>query len=183
MKTVAIIPARSGSKGLPKKNIKLIAGKPLIAWSIEHARMSKLIDEVYVSTDCSNIAEVSKNYGANVPFLRPDNISNDFSTTESVVDHFCDFLHNKQSNYENILLVQCTSPIRAKNRFDDAINNFSTRKLDSLVPVSQTHRFLWKNFDQPCPSYDFERRPRRQDLIGSEKQFVETGSFYLFKRF
>ena len=181
MKTVALIPARSGSKGLSDKNIKLISGKPLIAWSIEQARSSKLVDEVYVSTNCPRIAGISRSYGAQVPFLRPESISCDHSTTESAVDHFSKFLNKKQLVCENILLIQCTSPIRAVGRFDDAINNFNQRKLDSLIPVSNTHRFLWKNFEQPTPDYDFKQRPRRQDIVGSERSFIETGSFYLFK--
>ena len=74
MKTAAFIPARSGSKGLPNKNIKMIAGKPLIAWSIEQAKASKLVEKVFVSTDCPEIAELSKYYGATVPFLRPKNL-------------------------------------------------------------------------------------------------------------
>ena len=66
-------------------------------------------------------------------------------------------------------------------RFDDAINNFNQRKLDSLIPVSNTHRFLWKNFEQPNPEYDFKQRPRRQDIVSSARSFIETGSFYIFK--
>ena len=182
MKTVAFIPARSGSKGIVGKNIKFICGKPLIAWSIEHAKASKKVDEVYVSTNCQEIARISKDYGAKVPFLRPDNISDDHSTTESAVEHFCKFLDEQRFDYENILLIQCTSPIRAAGRFDDAIANFESRQLDSLVPVSQANKFIWKNFEAPTADYNFLRRPRRQDIPSSDKSFVETGSFYLFKK-
>ncbi len=182
MKTVAFIPARSGSKGVPNKNIKLISGKPLIAWSIEQARASKLVDEIYVSTNCSRIAAISKNYGAKVPFLRPKNISTDESTTESAVEHFCSFLDREEFDYENILLIQCTSPIRAIDRFDNAIRDFYERRLDSLVSVSTKQQFLWKNFENPIANYNHEKRPRRQDIRKSEKNYTETGSFYLFKR-
>lgn len=181
MKTVALIPARSGSKGLPDKNVKLISGKPLIAWSIERARSSELVDEVYVSTNCPRIASISRSYGAKAPFLRPQSISMDQSSTESAVQHFCEFLQKQRLVYENILLIQCTSPIRAVGRFDDAIDDFNTRKLDSLIPVSKTHRFLWKNFDKPVSDYNFKKRPRRQDITGSDQSYIETGSFYLFK--
>lgn len=182
MKTVAFIPARSGSKGVADKNVKLICEKPLIAWSIEQAITSKLIDEVYVSTDCTRIAAISKSYGAKVPFLRPQSISGDYSTTESAIEHFCQFLEENKLSYENILLIQCTSPIRAIGRFDDAITNFKSSKVDSLISVSKSHRFLWKNFDQPIANYDFKHRPRRQDIGIQENTYIETGSFYLFKR-
>lgn len=182
MKTVALIPARSGSRGIPEKNIKLIAGKPLIAWSIEHAISAELVDDVYVSTNSEKIARISRNYGANVPFLRPKNISTDTCSTESAVEHFCNFLDTKRLNYENILLIQCTSPVRALGRFDSAVRFFQTKNFDSLISVSESHRFFWKNFDEPKSDYDFKNRPRRQDIPDAEKSFVETGSFYLFKR-
>ena len=182
MKTVALIPARSGSKGVPEKNIKLISGKPLIAWSIEQALASKLVDEIYVSTNCARIAAISKNYGAKVPYLRPKNISTDEATTESAVEHFCGFLDKEELTYENILLIQCTSPVRAVNRFDNAIRNFNERRLDSLISVSIKQQFLWKNFEKPIANYNYTKRPRRQDICNSEKKYTETGSFYLFKR-
>ena len=89
---MAIIPARSGSKGLPGKNIKELCGKPLIAWSIEVGLKSKYIDKVMVTTDSQEIANIAKKYGANVPFLRPSNLSSDtsatFSTLEHVINHY-----------------------------------------------------------------------------------------------
>jgi CMP-N,N'-diacetyllegionaminic acid synthase len=182
MKTVAFIPARSGSIGIPEKNIKLIAGKPLIAWSIEQAISSELIDEVYISTNSEKIANIGKKYGANVPYLRPQNISGATATTESSVEHFCEFLDQNQLVVENILLIQCTSPVRAYNRFDSAIKYFIRKDFDSLISVSESHRFSWKNLDNPNADYDFTNRPRRQDILKTDKLFVETGSFYLFKK-
>ena len=181
MKTVALIPARSGSIGVVDKNIKTIAGKPLIAWSIEQAISSKLIDSVFVSTNSEKIASISKTYGASVPFLRPQNISGSKATTESAIEHFCKFLDKSQMHVENILLIQCTSPLRAPKRFDLAIKYFKDKEFDSLIPVAESHRFFWKNFDHPRSSYDYLNRPRRQDILENEKSYVETGSFYLFK--
>ena len=181
MKTVALIPARSGSRGILGKNIKKIAGKPLIAWSIEHALSCNLVDAVYVSTNCEEIAQISRNYGAVVPFLRPRKISLDTSPTETAVEHFCHYLDQKKLKYENILLIQCTSPIRAGDRFDSAIEYFSKKKFDSLISVAESHRFCWKNSKVPTADYDFKKRPRRQDILPANKSFVETGSFYLFK--
>ena len=79
----------------------MIAGKPLIAWSIKHALEAKHVDEVYVSTNSEKIARISTEYGANVPFLRPDNISKDTSTTESAIEHFCKYLDEHQRYYDN----------------------------------------------------------------------------------
>lgn len=179
--TVGFIPARGGSKGVPGKNIKKIAGKPLIAWSIEQAIESNEISEVYVSTDSEEIAEVALTYGAKVPFLRPVELATDQATTESAMLHFCDFMGASGIQCENILLIQATSPVRAFGRFDDAILRFQERRLDSLVAVSPSHRFFWSNIASPKADYNFNNRPRRQDIDPSEQKYMETGSFYLTK--
>jgi CMP-N,N'-diacetyllegionaminic acid synthase len=169
MSIVAFIPARGGSKGVPQKNIKLLAGKPLIAWSIEQTLASDLIDRVIVSTDCPDIASVAKKYGAEVPFLRPDSISDDKATTESAMLHCCDYLEQRNELPELFLLVQATSPIRSENQFDNAINYFKNNNYDSLLTVSPSHRFTWMN------------RPRRQDIKEEDQEYLETGSFYITK--
>jgi N-acylneuraminate cytidylyltransferase len=181
MSVVAFIPARGGSKGLPKKNIRLLAGKPLIAWSIEQALASELIDRVIVSTDCPEIASISKQYGAEVPFLRPDSISGDKSTTEAAMLHCCRFLDEKNELPELFILVQATSPIRSENQFDNAIIEFKNNNYDSLLTVSKSHRFTWKRPLNPVASYDYMNRPRRQDIRESDQEYLETGSFYITK--
>ncbi|AUL74555.1 CMP-N-acetylneuraminic acid synthetase [Pseudoalteromonas sp. 13-15] len=179
MSVVAFIPARGGSKGVPKKNIKLLAGKPLIAWSIEQAKKSKNIDRVIVSTDCPEIAKVALEFGAEVPFMRPVDISSDIATTESAMLHCCDYLNDKNELPEIFVLIQCTSPLRAEGTFDKAIERFKLKGYDSMLSVSLSHRFTWKDKDNPSASYDFMNRPRRQDIKEKDQEYLETGSFYI----
>ncbi|MBB1456677.1 cytidylyltransferase domain-containing protein [Pseudoalteromonas sp. SG43-5] len=181
MSTIAFIPARGGSKGVPQKNIKLLAGKPLIAWSIQQAKESELIDRVIVSTDCSEIAEIAKKFGAEVPYLRPSDISGDTASTESAMLHCCEFLKSENCLPEIFILVQCTSPLRKMGIFDKAIEEFNKERYDSMLSVSLSHRFTWKNQEQPIASYDFRNRPRRQDIRKEDQDYLETGSFYITK--
>ncbi len=181
MTLVAFIPARGGSKGIPFKNVKGIAGKPLIAWSIEHALKAKQVDRVIVSTDCEKIAEIARNYGAEVPFLRPSSISGDTASTESAMLHCCDYLEASGELPEYFMLLQATSPIRSSGLLDEAFLFMKENSFDSLVSVSKSHRFTWKNLKYPSASYDFKKRPRRQDITKNDQEYLETGSFYITK--
>lgn len=111
-KVIAIIPARGGSKGLPRKNIKDICGKPLIAWSIDHAKQSKYVDEVFVSTDDTEIAEVSKKYGCPVPFLRPAHLATDTASPVDAVLDVLEKLEKEDKRFDYLVLLQPTSPLR-----------------------------------------------------------------------
>lgn len=178
-KVVAFIPARGGSKEVPNKNIKFLAGKPLIAWSIEQALASELVDEVYVSTDSEEIASISRAYGAKTPFMRPLSLSGDTASTESAMKHFCEYLKAVGASYSHILLLQATSPIRARGRLDEAIKFFWGANADSLLSVAASHRFFWTKSPDVRALYDFEQRPRRQDVLEEDRRYMETGSFYL----
>ena len=118
---LGIIPARGGSKGLPGKNILDIAGKPLIVWTIERAINSKYLDRVIVSTDDSEIAEISKKYGAEVPFTRPEELAEDTTPMMDVIFHALDFFKSKNMAFDYIALFEPTSPLRKINDIDNAI--------------------------------------------------------------
>ncbi|MDA3781229.1 MAG: acylneuraminate cytidylyltransferase [Bacteroidales bacterium] len=173
-KIIAIIPARGGSKGIPQKNIKNLAGKPLIAWTIEQAKKSKYIDEVYVSTDSKGIEAISKDYGSEV-ISRPASISGDTASTESALLHASTYL---KEDYDIMILFQCTSPLRYSKQIDGAIEKIFIEKSDSLLTGYENDRFYWDNKGNSL-NYDFKKRPRRQD---KDWEFVENGSFYIFKK-
>ncbi len=179
--TVAFIPARGGSRGLPGKNIKPMCGKPLIVWSIEQALACNRVDEVYVSTDDECIANIASDSGALTPFLRPAEISGDIATTESAMLHFAEYLSSQGIDYENILLLQATSPVRRKGVLDRAIDDFELSCSQSMLSVSCSHRFFWKKHPAVEAFYDYKNRPRRQDIAEQDRRYLETGSFYLSK--
>ncbi len=142
---LAIIPARGGTKGLPGKNKMNLCGKPLIAWSIETALdCSGYINKLIVSTDDKDIAEISKSYKAEVPFIRPDELASDDATTISVIYHTIDWLKCNQS-YEpdSILLLQPTSPLRIKKDILNAIDMTNNKNIRSVVSVCKTNHHPW----------------------------------------
>ena len=136
---LAIIPARGGSKGLPGKNIKKLHGKPLIAWSIEAGLKSKYLDEVVVSTDYQNITDIAKEYGASVPFLRPDYLASDTATSFDAVKHTIDFYKDElKKEFDYIVLLEPTSPLREVGDIDLAIEKLLNSNAESIVGISKT---------------------------------------------
>lgn len=179
-KTIAIIPARGGSKGIPGKNLIPINGKPLIAWSINHALSSSLVDEVWVSSDSQEILKFSESIGAKT-ITRPVEISGDSASSESA---WIDAIIQIQKMDENIGLIvgmQATSPIRNEKDIDNAIAQYRQEGLDTLfsgnILDDMNYWSINDNDDLYSVNYDYQNRKRRQEL---QEKFLENGSFYIF---
>ncbi len=180
-RVLAIIPARGGSKGISKKNVRVLAGKPLLAYSIERALQTPSIHRVVVSTDDSEITDVSIEYGAEV-IHRPPGISGDKASSESALLHVLDYLRDKE-DYEPDLVVflQATSPLRERNDIQKAIETLISKEGDSLFSACLIEGFVWQSKDEKITplNYDPVSRPRRQEL--KETILEENGSIYIFR--
>jgi len=137
-KVLAIVPARGGSKGLPGKNIKSLCGKPLIAWSIEQGLNSKYIDKLIVSTDDKEIASISKKYGAEVPFMRPDYLASDTATSMDVFFHAIEYFENNNEIFDLIVALEPTSPLRDAQDIDNSLEILLNKDdAESIVGISK----------------------------------------------
>src|SRR5690606_21550283 len=135
--------ARGGSKGVPGKNIRPLAGKPLIVWSIEHALNARCVDAVYVSTDDAAIAQVSRDAGAQV-IDRPAALSEDTASSESGLNHALEELEALGHPPTDIMFLQCAPPIRRHDDIDRAYATYREQGADSLLSVAPSHAFLWQ---------------------------------------
>jgi len=180
-----LIPARGGSKGIPRKNLVPFMGRPLVAWSIEAGRVARRVSDVVVSTDDDQIARVAQKNGALV-LRRPAELAGDHATTESAIAHFLDATGGAQAicpRPDLVCLLQPTSPLRPPGAVDEALERLLEGGFDSLLSLSPTHRFFWHvEGNRTRAGYDFMRRPRRQDLAPGDVHYVETGSIYVFTR-
>lgn len=141
MSIVAFIFARGGSKGLPNKNIKILNGKPLIAWSIEHAKAVNRIDRVIVSTDSEEIAEIARKYGAEVPFIRPVNLATDESPEWLSWQHGLKYLKNSDGYLPDLMLsVPTTAPLRDVEDINKVIDEYQGNKTDIVITVTESYR-------------------------------------------
>jgi N-acylneuraminate cytidylyltransferase len=178
-KVIAIIPARGGSKGVPKKNIKPLNNKPLIAYSIEHALATEKVDKVIVSTDCDEIAQVSLQYGAEV-IKRPEDISGDFASSEDALIHTVQELEANGVKASHVVFLQCTSPIRKESDVANCLELVLSGKFDSALSVVENHKFLWRtdaNGLATPVNYDPHNRKMRQEI----HEYQENGSIYIMK--
>lgn len=196
-KVLAIIPARGGSKGLPGKNIKSLNGMPLIAWPINTALNSKYIDRVVVTTDDQAIADVAKQHGADVPFLRPAEFAKDTSPSSEAVIHAIEFCTQSDGAYDYVVLLEPTSPLTEASDVDKALEILAASKGLSIVgtcKVESTHPVYCAtigsdDFLKPYNREHFAKPIRRQDVdelyffegslyISDIKQYLKTKTFY-----
>ncbi|MBI2307930.1 MAG: acylneuraminate cytidylyltransferase family protein [Rhodocyclales bacterium] len=185
-KVLALIPARSGSKGLPGKNIRPLHGKPLLAWPIEAAKASRYVDRVVVSTDSEAFARIAREYGAEVPILRPADLAADTSPSSAAVIHMLDYLAVQGHVFDYFVLLEPTSPLTEGSDVNVALETLHARRDqgDALVSVTElvtSHpAFAVKRDDrgriEPYAAVDFRRLPRRQDI---DPLYALDGSLYI----
>ncbi len=183
MKNIAIIPARGGSKRIPKKNIKNFLGKPIIAYSIETALQSDLFDEVMVSTDDKEIAEIAIKYGAKVPFFRSQKTSDDFATLSDVVFEVIQTYKNKkQTEFENICCILPTAPFIQIEDLKKSYNKLIASSFDSVFPVVKFNfpiqRAMQFNGEKIQMIWSENLNKRSQDL---QETYHDAGLFYWIK--
>ena len=182
-KVLALIPARGGSKGIKDKNIYPLCGKPLITYSIDCAKRSKYIDEITVSTDSEKIAEVAKEYGAYVPFLRPAELASDTAKSIDAVVHAIKWLEDHNEKFDILVLLQPTSPLRTVEDLDGALEKFVDNGEKSLVAVSlvSDNPILMRTINADGimeKLLDLQSTVRRQDM---KNYYRVNGSIYINK--
>ncbi len=187
MRVLGIIPARGGSKGIPRKNVKLLNGKPLLAYTIESAIAAKRLDRTILSTEDNEIAELGLSLGIDVPFMRPPELSGDEAPTFPVVMHAVEELEKAGDRFEAVCLLQPTNPLRRSEDIDRCIELLESTGADSVVTVSEVpHQYnpnwvyLQNDYGELTLSTG-ETRPiaRRQDL---PRAFYREGSVYVTRR-
>jgi CMP-N,N'-diacetyllegionaminic acid synthase len=184
LRTIGIITARGGSKGIPRKNIYPVAGKPLIAWTIEAGLASGSLERLILSTDDEEIAETAQHFGAEVPFMRPASLSGDDISSFAVIEHALNWLEQDDIYPDYILLLQPTSPLRTAADINDALALAAARNSDAVVGVSEfsPHPFLGRTIDQDGTLREFlkadQKYFRRQDL---PPVYAINGAIYLHR--
>ncbi len=184
--TIGLITARGGSKGIPHKNIRPLAGKPLIAWTIQAAEQSRMLSRTIVSTDDPEIADVARQWGAEVPFMRPPELSQDDSPHRGVVLHALEWLESETASPPDyLMLLQPTSPLRTAEDIDGAIALAKEKDADSVISVCPTphHPYLSKAISPDGHLLDFIERPDgylpRQTLPPA---YALNGAIYMVRR-
>lgn len=183
-RVLAIIPARKGSKGLPLKNVRLLGGKPLLAWPIAAARASTHVDRTIISTDDQGFADIAVEHGAEAPFLRPAELASDTAPSIGFILHAVDTLAEAGDRFDYVVLLEPTSPLTEAADVDSALTQLVAGDADAIVGVSKleaTHpafavRRAGDGAITPYAAASFGEMPRRQDI---EPLFVLDGTLYI----
>lgn len=185
-KILAIIPARGGSKGLPGKNIRTLGGKPLIGWTIEQAKRSNYIDEIFISTDSKEIADIAESFGVKVPELRPSDIATDSAPSSAFVLHTINLYRKRGAEFDYILLLEPTSPLRKRTDIDSAISLLSSDEscvgVVSLGEVHMEHPLIVKKIKdgKPYPYILSENVISQRQTL--DRAYFPYGVVYLVNR-
>ncbi|WP_100611969.1 acylneuraminate cytidylyltransferase family protein [Confluentibacter lentus] len=174
MKTIAIIPARGNSKRLPHKNIKLLAGIPLLVHSINYAKQHDFIDAIYVTTDSNDIKNIALQHGVLV-IDRPHELSGDLEPTVTALKHVLESINDE---VENVILLQPTNPLRPKHLLAEAFELFKEKKYDSLFTVSRNHQKFGTIENDKFEPFNYKIGQRSQDLV---PLYFENGLLYITK--
>ena len=180
MKILTIIPARGGSKGIPRKNIRLLEGKPLIAYTIEASLRANIINRTIVSTDNIKISKIAEKFFAEV-IKRPKKLSNGKLPMEPIIEHVLQVLRKKEKYYPDIIIIlPNTSPLRTSKHVDEAIKKFQNKKFDSLTSGFKGIKFMWKKSGKYIypENNNPKKRPNRQEI---KDQFIENGAIHITK--
>lgn len=180
---LAIIPARSGSKGIIDKNIKEINNKPLIAYTIDACIKSGIFDNIIVSTDSKNYAEIAESYGASVPFLRPKELSIDEAASTDVILHVLKEMDKIEKVYDYIVFLQPTSPLRNENHIIESVNKLLKYNANSIVSIcevdhSSNINVVFDSNERLDFLFDDSKKIRRQDM---KKEYRINGAIYICK--
>jgi CMP-N-acetylneuraminic acid synthetase len=186
MRVLGVVTARGGSKGIPRKNVRVLGGKPLIAWTAEAARDSRLARTI-LSTDDDEIAAAGRAAGLEVPFMRPAELATDKAPTLPVLQHAVAFVEERGDRYDAICLLQPTNPLRTAALVDACLDRFEATHADTLItvlPVPAEHNPHWVYFDAPdgtlrLATGEAAPIPRRQELPPA---YHREGSVYLMRR-
>jgi N-acylneuraminate cytidylyltransferase/CMP-N,N'-diacetyllegionaminic acid synthase len=174
---LGLIPARGGSKGVPNKNIRELDGKPLIAHSIKAGQKSSSIDTVVVSTDDDEIAIIAEQYGARVPFIRPDHLAADEAPTAPVIKHVVEYLRKQGEEYSTFVLLQPTSPLRTKEHIDEAYSQYNGSDVDSLISAYPTYDTRWEQTPKGAEKLNYTDAGKRRQNRNPE--YVINGAVYV----
>ncbi len=175
-KVLALITARGGSKGIPDKNIKLLGGKPLIAWTIDEANKSKYIDRLILSSDCENIQRIAKQFSCEVPFSRPKELASDTSSSIDVILHALDNIYEE---FDYLMLLQPTSPFRTVADIDKVVEESIDSNIELMVSVAKVKKhpsYLYKiENNKLIPYIETNKQLRRQDMPAT---YEHNGAIY-----
>lgn len=181
---LAIIAARGGSKGLPGKNIRALGGKPLIAYTIEAAIHANVFERIIVNTDSHEIAKVAEEYGAEIPFLRPEELASDEASSTDVLKHTIEYFAEQGQFYDSIALLQPTSPLRTETHIKEAFGIFRDRNVDSLISFTkEPHPIFWNKFinEKGLIENVFQDAQMSHGRQSYTPTYVPNGAIYMFK--